>query len=182
LKCSEKTPRVARAIRELCREAGLLDDLVQVVDGPPDRATALLDAGPDIVFFTGSSDNGRLIAERAAQSLIPAVLELGGKDAAVIFADCNLERTIEGVTYGAFANAGQVCVGIKRLYDESSLFETFLPKLVELTRRLRIGSTPEADIGVLQGDAARARLLSQVDDAVQRGATLHHPDETTFTG
>jgi acyl-CoA reductase-like NAD-dependent aldehyde dehydrogenase/uncharacterized protein (DUF2141 family) len=182
LKCSEKIPRVANIIRELCKDAGFPEDLVQVVDDPPDRAETFLDAAPDLVFFTGSSDNGRAVAQRAVRSLIPVALELGGKDAALVFADCNLDRTVEGVTYGAFSNAGQVCVGIKRLYVESEIFDIFVGKLVTRTRQLRIGTNTEADIGLLQGEAGKRRLVSQVEDAIAGGAILHLPQRSPVTG
>ena len=63
--------------------------------------------------------------------LSPVLLELGGKDAAVVFADCRLDRAIEGITYGAFSNAGRVCVALKRLYVESNLYDLFLKRLRE---------------------------------------------------
>jgi acyl-CoA reductase-like NAD-dependent aldehyde dehydrogenase len=175
LKCSERTPRVARSIEALCKEAGVPEDLVQVTNDAPELAAALIDAGPDLIFFTGSTENGRSVATRAAEHLIPAVLELGGKDAALVFADCPLERTLEGVTYGAFSHAGQVCVGIKRLFVEQSIYGTFVSRLTSRVEALRIGSTPDSDLGQLQDPAGRARLVAQLEDALQRGASLLVP-------
>jgi acyl-CoA reductase-like NAD-dependent aldehyde dehydrogenase len=177
LKCSEKTPRVAGCVEALCKDAGLPEDLVQVVDDAPELAAAFIDAGPDLIFFTGSTENGRSVARRAADHLIPAVLELGGKDAALVFADCPLERTLEGVTYGAFSHAGQVCVGIKRLFVEQSVYGQFLARLTSRVEALRIGSDPDSDLGRLQDLAGRARLVAQVEDALQRGARLHVPQK-----
>ena len=117
LKCSERTPdngsshREALCARQICRA-----DLVQVLHDGPEESAALIDARPDIIFFTGSSRHGQMVAERAARHLIPAILELGGKDASLVFADCHLERAVEGITYGAFSNGGRVCVG-----DQASL-------------------------------------------------------------
>lgn len=182
LKCSDKTPGVARMIAELCAKAGLPQDLVQVVHDAPAVAAAYLDAGPDFVFFTGSTETGRTIATRAAELLIPTVLELGGKDAALVFADCKLERTVEGVTYGAFSNAGQVCVGIKRLYVEQAIYEPFLQRLIDRVRALRIGSFEDADFGLFGGEAAKQRLIAQIDDAVQRGASILLPKDAEITG
>jgi acyl-CoA reductase-like NAD-dependent aldehyde dehydrogenase len=177
LKCSEKTPRVARSVEALCKNAGLPEDLVQVTNDAPELAGALIDAGPDLVFFTGSTENGRSVARRAAEHLIPAVLELGGKDAALVFADCPLERTLEGVTYGAFSHAGQVCVGIKRLFVEKSVYGLFVSRLTSRVQGLRIGTDPDSDLGQLQDPAGRARLVAQVEDALQRGARLHVPQK-----
>lgn len=182
LKCSERTPRVASLIESLCLEADLPVDVVQVAAEPPALSAAYLDAGPDMVFFTGSSEHGRTVGVRAAELLIPAVLELGGKDAALVFADCNLDRTIEGVTYGAFSNAGQVCVGIKRLYVEQPIYESFLRQFVDRTRMLRIGSSADSDLGPLSAGPASDRLRSQVEDAMRRGAKLHLPEDGAIDG
>lgn len=175
LKCSEKTPATAALISELCRDAGLPEGLAQVVWDAPVDAGAWIDAGPDVVFFTGSSANGRTVAKRAAEKLIPVVLELGGKDAALVFADCNLERTVEGVAYGAFANAGQVCVGIKRLYVERAIFAELVNRLAQRAQDLRVGVDVESDTGALHFPADRARFARQVEDAIRRGARVHTP-------
>jgi len=182
LKCSEKTPQTADLIRRFFVYAGFSGDLVQVVSDAPESASALIDAGPDMVFFTGSSRSGREVATRAAQRLIPAVLELGGLDPALVFADCNFNRTVEGVTYGAFANAGQVCVGIKRLYLEEPIFAAFLDALAERAGRLRIGGAKDCDLGSLPPGAARERFVAQVQDAIDKGARLHFPQHDGITG
>ncbi|MEO6911051.1 MAG: aldehyde dehydrogenase family protein [Edaphobacter sp.] len=173
LKCSEKTPRTAALIASLCNDANLPDDLVQVSCEPPEAAGALIDAGPDFLFFTGSSRNGCIVAQRAAVHLIPAVLELGGKDACLVFASCDLARTIEGVVYGAFSNAGQVCVGAKRIYVEQSIYDAFLGGFLDRIAHLRVGTTVDSDMGPIRMDAVRELLSEQVEDALARGAKLH---------
>ncbi len=182
LKCSEKTPAVAALIADLCLKCQLPPDLVQVVDDPPDSALALLSAEPNMVFFTGSSAAGRMIAKRSAELLIPAVLELGGKDPCVVFADCNLDRTVEGVVYGAFSNAGQVCVGIKRLYVQESIHDVFLQKLVSRVASLRIGDSEEADLSLFHAGPSRDRLASQIEDAVRKGARIEWPPQGMVSG
>lgn len=175
LKCSHRVPRIAVMIADLCADAGLPADLVQVVNDPPEHSLKYVDAQPDIIFVTGSTDTGRLIAQHAAQHLIPCILELGGKDASVVFADCNLDRAVEGVAYGAFSNAGQVCVGIKRLYIEQPIYRIFLGELVDRIRQLRIGTGHDADTGGYGPPSARKRLLVLIADAVRRGATIEWP-------
>ncbi len=91
-------------IARLCAKASLPRDLVQVLHDDPEQSAALIEARPDLIFFTGSSRHGQQVAEHAAKHLIPTILELGGKDASLVFADCHLERAIEGITYGAFSN------------------------------------------------------------------------------
>lgn len=174
LKCSERAPQVAELISRLCREAGLPQDLVQVIWDAPEHADDFFEGRPDFVFFTGSTRGGRAVADRATRELIPCVLELGGKDPALVFADCDLDRTIEGVVYGAFANAGQVCVGIKRLYIEQPIYGVFLRKLVERVKSLSVGSSQGADIGILPEGASSA-LSAQVQAAIRAGAIVHLP-------
>jgi len=172
LKVSERTPNVAQTILKVALKSELPPDLLQVVCVGPEEAGDLIDAKPDFIFFTGSSSNGRAIAARAAALGIPALLELGGSDAALVFADCDLDRTIEGITYGAFCNAGQVCVGVKRLFIEETLYPRFLDALVRRVSELRIGADHESDLGRLATDPARTQLAAQVQDALDCGARL----------
>ena len=172
LKVSEKTPSVARMIEEVTERAEFPADLLQVTTGGPEEAGELIDARPDFIFFTGSSANGKSVAARAASLGIPVLLELGGSDPAIVFADCYFERTIEGIVYGAFSNAGQVCVGVKRLFVERSLYRGFLDALVRRASELRIGAGHDCEMGRLPTEAARSLLNAQVQDALSKGARL----------
>jgi len=172
LKVSEKTPALAQMIEKIGTEAALPPDLLQVITAGPVEAGDLIDARPDFVFFTGSSSNGKAVAARAAALGVPALLELGGSDPAIVFSDCDFERTIEGIIYGAFSNAGQVCVGVKRLLVEKSLYQGFLNALVRRASELRIGAGQEHDMGTLPAEAARTLLNAQVQDALSKGARL----------
>lgn len=181
LKCSERTPETAALIARLCASAGLPSDLVQVLHCGPEESAALIDAQPDIVFFTGSSHHGRMVAERAAKRLIPTILELGGKDPSLVFADCHLERAVEGILYGAFSNGGRVCVGIRRAYVEASIYGEFVVRLKRRIAHLHIAADPDADICPLSDEAASA-LRAQVEDALARGAMLHCPQDRNSIG
>ena len=172
LKVSERTPELAKVIEEIATKAAPPPDLLQVTTAGPGEAGELIDAKPDFVFFTGSSVNGKTVAARAAALGIPALLELGGSDPAIVFADCDFERTVEGITYGAFSNAGQVCVGVKRVIVERSLYQGFLNALVRRASELRVGSGHEHEMGALAGEAARTLLNAQVQDALSKGARL----------
>lgn len=176
LKCSERTPETAALIARLCARANFLGDLVQVLWDGPEQSATLIDAQPDIIFFTGSSRHGQQVAERAAQHLIPAVLELGGKDASLVFADCNLARAVEGITYGAFSNTGRVCVAVKRVYIEAPIYDEFVGRLKQRISQLRVSPDPDADFCPLAGDALPA-LRAQVEDALSRGATMEWPQD-----
>jgi acyl-CoA reductase-like NAD-dependent aldehyde dehydrogenase/uncharacterized protein (DUF2141 family) len=176
LKCSERTPQTAVLIARLCANADLPRGLVQVLHDGPEQSAALIDASPDFIFFTGSSRHGQQVAQRAAKQLIPTILELGGKDASLVFADCHLDRAIEGITYGAFSNAGRVCVSVKRVYVQASIYNEFLALLKQRIAKLCVGSGPDADFFPLPKDA-QSHLSIQIEDALSRGATLHWPQD-----
>ncbi|MBB5340739.1 aldehyde dehydrogenase family protein [Tunturiibacter gelidoferens] len=176
LKCSERTPKTATVIASLCAKANLPVNLVQVLYDGPKQSAALIDARPDFIFFTGSSRHGQQVAERAAKHLIPTVLELGGKDASLVFADCHLDRAVEGITYGAFSNAGRVCVAVKRVYVEASIHAEFLARLKHRISMLRVNTDPDADFFPLTEDA-QSDVRAQVEDALSCGATLHWPQD-----
>jgi acyl-CoA reductase-like NAD-dependent aldehyde dehydrogenase/uncharacterized protein (DUF2141 family) len=175
LKCSEQTPRTTQIIADLCTAAGLPQDLVQVSCESPDEAAALLDAGPDLVFFTGSNRNGRIVAAKAAALMIPTIMELGGKDPALVFDSCDLQRAVDGIAYGSFSNSGQVCVGIKRIYVQQPIYENFLSLFLDRVAQLRTGTALESDLGPVLLESVRQRLRDQVKDAVARGAKLQTP-------
>ncbi len=181
LKCSERTPETAVLIARLCETAGLPRDVIQVLHDGPDSAAALIDAGPDFLFFTGSSRNGQQVAEQAAQQVIPAMFELGGKDPALIFADCDLDRTVEGVTYGAFCNSGRVCVGIRRAYIEASIYPEFIRRLTRRVAKLRVAHGEESDLFPLPA-VSQSGLRAQLEDALSRGATLLWPSSRSAAG
>jgi len=174
LKCSERTPQTAARIAELCAKAGLPGDVVQVVNDAPEQSGDLIDARPELILFTGSSMNGQRVAERAAKHLIPVILELGGKDASLVFADCHLERAVEGVTYGAFSNTGRVCVAVKRAFVEASIYDEFVERLKQRVAEMHVGSGFDADFIPLPKDQ-RTGIVSQIADAVRLGATVQYP-------
>ncbi|WP_348266099.1 aldehyde dehydrogenase family protein [Edaphobacter paludis] len=176
LKCSERTPETAALIAKLCARANLPPNLVQVLHDGPEQSVALIDARPDFIFFTGSSRHGQQVAQRAAKQLIPMILELGGKDASLVFADCHLDRAIEGICYGAFSNAGRVCIAVKRAYIEASIYDDFLARLKQRIMKLRVDTDTGADFCPLSKNS-QSDPRAQVEDALSRGATLRWPHD-----
>lgn len=181
LKCSERTPKTAALIASLCAKANLPRDLVQVLHDGPEQAAALIDARPDFILFTGSSVHGQQVAQRAAKYLIPTVLELGGKDASLVFADCHLERAVEGITYGAFSNAGRLCVAVKRAYVEAPVYNEFLIRLRQRIAKLRVRADGDADLCPL-AETEQSNLREHVEHALSRHATLHWPQHAAAIG
>lgn len=175
LKCSEHTPRTASLIESLCTAAGLPPGLVQVSAGPPEEAAALIDAHPDLIFFTGSNRNGRAVAARAAALMIPTIMELGGKDPAIVFDSCDLARTVNGLVYGSFSNAGQVCVGTKRIFIQQRIYDEFVRQFLAHITTLRVGTSADSDLGGIRIESVHKLLSEQMSDAIARGATLLTP-------
>jgi acyl-CoA reductase-like NAD-dependent aldehyde dehydrogenase len=174
VKPSEITPFVGLLIAELVRDARLPEGVVQVVTGDGATGAALLEAGCDKICFTGSVRTGRKVAEACARRLCPCTLELGGKDPMIVCEDANLERSARGAVYGAFSNAGQVCVSVERVYVHREVARPFIEQVVALTEQLRQGpeSSGEVDVGAITSPAQLEIIERQVSDAVHRGAQL----------
>lgn len=166
-KPSEVTPRSGALIAELF-EGLLPDGLLGLVQGGGDVGSALVDAGADLVVFTGSVATGKRIAVQCAERLIPASLELGGKDAAIVLRDADVERTARGLVWGAFTNAGQNCAAIERVYVEQPIADQLIERVVALTRELR----PGLDTGVITTRKQHELVRRHLDDAVARGAEV----------
>ncbi|WP_255193358.1 succinic semialdehyde dehydrogenase [Natronobeatus ordinarius] len=183
LKPDEKTPFIALALAELLEEAGLPEGVLEVVTGEgPTVGPALIDR-VDYVAFTGSTETGRTVAERAGRNLIGCSLELGGKNPMIVLADADLEAAARGAVQGAFTNAGQLCLAPERIYVEESRYEDFLDAFVGTTRRLSMGLEFEygPDVGSLIDGAQLERVESHVAEAVESGASVlsggrHRPD------
>jgi succinate-semialdehyde dehydrogenase/glutarate-semialdehyde dehydrogenase len=126
------------------------------------------------VVFIGSIATGRKVMAAAAKNLTPVLLELGGKDAAVVCRDADLARAARGIVWGAFMNTGQTCVSVERVYVEEPVAEAFVARVVEETRRLRVGDPlrPDTDIGPMTLERQRAIVEEHVSDAVARGARV----------
>jgi acyl-CoA reductase-like NAD-dependent aldehyde dehydrogenase len=129
-----------------------------------------------MVQFTGSVQTGRRIGVRAADRMIPACLELGGKDAMIVLADADLDRAAGAAVWGGFYNAGQICVSTERVYVEAPVYDDFVAKVVERTRQLRVGTdAPGAyscDVGAIATPGQLAIIERHVADAVAKGATI----------
>ena len=170
LKPTEVTPSVGVLIQELLQDAGYPPHLLQVALGGPDVGKALIEERPDKIFFTGSVATGKKIMQAASENLIPLELELGGKDPMVVFEDANLERAVHGAVYGAFSNAGQICVSVERLYVQDTIYEKFVQRVTEETQKIRLGDGVEADIGPIIHPPQKKIIADHINDALQKGA------------
>jgi succinate-semialdehyde dehydrogenase/glutarate-semialdehyde dehydrogenase len=175
IKPDDRTPYTALRLEELFVEAGLPPELCQIVTGDgPEVGSALMER-VDHVTFTGSTETGRIVAEQAGRQLVDCSLELGGKNPMLVLADANVNEAVRGALIGAFTNAGQLCLAAERIYVEEPLYEEFLERFVEKTADLSLGASYDygPDVGSIIDGTQLERVAGHVEDARERGATVH---------
>ncbi|MEU2509379.1 aldehyde dehydrogenase [Streptomyces sp. NPDC007863] len=175
LKPSPETPLDAYLLAEVCEAAGLPEGVLSVL--PADRETsAYLVAHPDIdkVAFTGSVDAGKRIMAAAARNLTRVTLELGGKSAAILLEDADLDAALPNLVMGAFANSGQACVALTRVLAPASRYDEIAAKLTAAVASLRVGdpSDPATQIGPMVTERQRQRNLDYIRIGQDEGAKL----------
>jgi acyl-CoA reductase-like NAD-dependent aldehyde dehydrogenase len=167
-KPSEVTPRSGKLVADLFE--GLVPaGLVGLVQGGGDAGARLCGADVDLVVFTGSPASGRKVAHACADRLIPCTLELGGKDAAIVLEDADLDRAANGIVWGAMMNAGQNCGAVERVYADKKIVKELTEKVVAATRALRTFT----DVGPLTTAAQLATVERHVEAAKKGGAVVH---------
>jgi acyl-CoA reductase-like NAD-dependent aldehyde dehydrogenase len=175
LRPSSATPLCGQLIARMFAHAGVPHDAFGLVTCRSSEAEVLV-THPLVrrVIFTGSNEVGQHLAALAAQGPKPIVLELGGKDPMVVFADANLERAARGAVWGAFMNAGQTCSSIERVYVQEEIREAFTAEVVRWTQRLRLGdpTLPETEVGPMTSLEGLSKVQAQVDEAVAAGARV----------
>ena len=177
VKPSEETPRTTTLLGEVMNEAGIPAGVFNVVHGfGPDSAGAYLTSHPDIdgITFTGETKTGAAIIKSSADYIRHVSFELGGKNPAVVFADCDLDKAIEGTMRSAFANCGQVCLGTERVYVEQPIFDTFVARLKEAAEALTLGAWNDecTNLGPLISKEHQEKVLSYYAKAREEGATV----------
>jgi succinate-semialdehyde dehydrogenase/glutarate-semialdehyde dehydrogenase len=174
LKPDTRTALTALAATELLVEAGVPQDVAGVVLGDGHVVGGALIDAVDHVCFTGSTATGRVVAQQAAARLVGASLELGGKNAAYVAVDADLDRAAEGAVRDCFSSSGQLCVSMERLVLHEAIADAFLDRFLGRVRRLRLGTGLDftADMGSLVSAEQLARVRAHVDDAVAKGATV----------
>lgn len=173
LKHSEQTPLCSERYAEAFVAAGLPDGVFQYLHMTHDDvANVVADERVDYVSFTGSVPGGHAVQGAASGRFVGIGLELGGKDAAYVRPDANLERTLEGLVDGVFFNAGQSCCGIERIYLHEDIYDAFVQGFVDLTRQYKLGNPldPETTLGPLVRSSAADFVRAQTAEAIQQGA------------
>lgn len=179
VKPSEETPATAALLGEVMNAVGIPKGVYNVVHGfGPDSAGEYLTTHPDIdaVTFTGETRTGAAIMRAAAEGIKPVSMELGGKNAAVVFEDADLDVTIAGLTRSVFENSGQVCLGTERVYVQRSVFDAVVQRLAAAAARLKPGrpDDPEANFGPLVSAEHQAKVLGYYALARDEGASVVH--------
>ena len=177
VKPSEDTPRTAALLGEVMNKVGIPKGVYNVVHGfGPNSAGEFLTSHPlvDALTFTGETRTGEAIMKAAANGSRPVSLEMGGKNAAIVFADCDFEAAIEGTLRSAFANCGQVCLGTERVYVERPIFDKFVTAMKIGAEKLKIGvpDDPSTGMGPLSSKKHQIKVLSYFAIAAEEGATI----------
>ncbi len=174
-----------RAGREVGRlfEGLIPDGLLQVLLGAG-TVGAELTSSPDVdaIAFVGSVRTGKLVAKAAAENLVPVSLELGGKDAAIVCTDADLDRSAAGIAWGAFHNTGQNCAAIERVYVEDLVYDAFLDKLKEATLKLRTDAGDDTEVGPMCNANQLTIVTDQLAQATDAGAKVVVGGESTGEG
>jgi aminomuconate-semialdehyde/2-hydroxymuconate-6-semialdehyde dehydrogenase len=177
VKPSEETPRTATLLGEVMNKVGIPKGVYNVVHGfGPNSAGEFLTTNPGVnaITFTGETRTGAVIMKAAATGARPVSLEMGGKNAAIVFEDCDFDAAIEGTLRSAFANCGQVCLGTERVYVQRPLFEKFVAAMKVGAEKLKIGVPEDKDTGMgpLISKEHQNKVLSYYRKAVEEGATV----------
>jgi succinate-semialdehyde dehydrogenase/glutarate-semialdehyde dehydrogenase len=168
LKPSEVTPLIALKTKELYDASGMPPELFAVVTGRGAAGAALIDAGIDYCVFTGSTATGKKVAAACGERLIPCTLELGGKAPAIVCADADIDRTARALVWGAFANQGQVCVSVERVYAHQAVHDELVQKIVAEVEKLR----PSHDTGSMTWERQTEIVEERIQSAVAAGAKV----------
>lgn len=177
VKPSEETPSTATLLGEVMNRVGIPKGVYNVVHGfGPDSAGEFLTRHPGVsaITFTGETRTGAAILKAAADGIKATSMELGGKNPALVFADCNLEVALEATTRSVFANCGQVCLGTERVYVERPIFDEFLRRLGEAAKGQKLGRPEDrtTTMGPLISHEHRRKVLSYYERARAEGATV----------
>jgi len=175
-KPSEITPMSATVLAEILHEVGLPPGVFNLVHGlGPETGQAIVEH-PQVsaISFTGGTSTGAIVGATASQRFKKLSLELGGKNPTVVFADCDMEKTVDGAVRAAFANQGQVCLCGSRLLVEKSIYSEFMERFVARVEQMKVGdpADPDTDMGAVISLAHRDKVESYLTLATEEGGTI----------
>ena len=173
-KPDEKTPFSLLYASQLLEEAGLPSGVLEVVTGHGEKIGATLVDNVDYLMFTGSTAVGRILSEQVGGRLIGSSMELGGKNAAIVLGDADLDKAVPGLSRAVYANGGQLCIAMERIYVQESIRDEFTRRFVEHTRGLNLSTDYDytSDLSAMITRQHLENVHRHVEDAVEKGATL----------
>jgi aminomuconate-semialdehyde/2-hydroxymuconate-6-semialdehyde dehydrogenase len=176
VKPSQVTPTTTSLLGEVMTKVGLPKGVYNVVQGRGSITGNLITAHQDIdaLTFTGETKTGEMIMKACSNGVRDISLELGGKNPAIIFADCDIEKAVTETTRSVFANSGQVCLGTERVYVQRAIFDEFLAKLKASAQKLKVGvyNDESVDMGPVVSAVHRDKVLEYYDIAKKEGANV----------
>jgi len=174
MKPSRVTMQSGIELEKACQEAGFPFGVFQTLVGSSKAANDLIDSDINAITFTGSTQVGALVAQRATSQLKKCVLELGGSDPFIVLDDANIEKAANGAVKGRFINCGQSCIASKRFFVSKKVADEFIESFVKKASRLQVGDPMviENDIGPLVNKDAIKKISSIVEDAKSLGAEI----------
>jgi aminomuconate-semialdehyde/2-hydroxymuconate-6-semialdehyde dehydrogenase len=176
VKPSQVTPTTTSLLGEVMSKVGVPAGAYNVVQGKGSITGNLITSHPDIdaITFTGETKTGEMIMQACSKGVRDVSLELGGKNPAIIFADCDMEKAVHETTRSCFANSGQVCLGTERVYVQRPIFDEFLAKLKESASKLKVGVQHDesVDMGPVVSAAHRDKVLEYYEIAKKEGANV----------
>ncbi|MFH1809848.1 MAG: aldehyde dehydrogenase family protein [Pseudomonadota bacterium] len=185
LKTASQTLMVGKAIETCLRGGGVPEGLFHFINLPGAIAgDALFEAGIDKLFFTGSVPVGKKLMAKAAETLTPVSLELGGNDAMLVCPDADLERASSGAVWAGLSNCGQSCGGVERIYVHKDVYQPFLDLLATKVRALRVGPDSDfnVDLGAMTTRGQMQTVQEHIDDALGKGAVIYAQSEAPKGG
>ncbi|MCP6757840.1 MAG: aldehyde dehydrogenase family protein [Fischerella sp. CENA71] len=183
VKPSEIAPRFMTPLLNAINAVPPLREIFTFVEGAGQTGAHLIE-NVDLVCFTGSVATGRKVAEAAARRFIPAFLELGGKDAAIVLESADLELTTSALLWGSVVNTGQSCLSIERIYVAESIFKQFVEQLVTKAERIQLAypKLENGEIGPIIAEKQAAIISDHLLEAIEQGAVVHCGGKVENTG
>ncbi len=175
-KPSEVTPMTAYILSELCIEAGLPKGVLNIIHGKGEKLGETLSTSKEIkaVSFTGSTKTGRTISKLASEHFKKISLEMGGKNATIVFDDCDFKKTINVAIQASFANQGQICLCGSRIFVQENIYEKFKNEFIKNASKLKIGNplNTETQQGAVVSKEHYNKIISYIKLAKEQGGTL----------
>jgi succinate-semialdehyde dehydrogenase/glutarate-semialdehyde dehydrogenase/succinyl-CoA reductase len=174
MKPSRVTIQCGLEIEKAFLDSGFPEGIFQTLVGSVESANHLIDSDVNAVTFTGSTNAGAKVGQRAAANLKKCVLELGGSDPFIVLDDSDIDKAAQGAANGRFINCGQSCIASKRFFVGKNVSDDFIEKFIQITSKLKVGDpmSMETDIGPLSNKEGLETISGIVEDAKQKGAEI----------